>query len=300
MDAAVRKTGLECWDARVTPRSVQDRVDQMRAHPRFSDSIRMAARASLAGFDDSLNVDRSVNDVGRYYLGILALYLDATGGLTHRRLRALCARIGTFSSGRATAILWQLRRIGYVTPATDHVNGSMRVYLPTAEMTRSFRNHMRSGFQALVVVEPHIAPLLSRFDDPEIFRLFLEQLGDGAIDAATNEDAQTKPVAKLWARANGLLFLQSLFMAADDGGALPSLKPFAISVAAEARRFRCSRTHIRSLLRDIERAGFIARDAADGALCFTPLGHDTIQRFYAIGHFGMSAIVHRTLAAYGQ
>ncbi len=300
MDVAVRQTGLEYWDARVTPRSVQDRVDKMRAHPRFSESCRIAARSSLMRHDSPSSVDRSVNDVGRYFLAVLALYLDATGGLTHRRLRALCAGIGTFSSGRATAILWQLRRIGYVKPATDHVNGSMRIYLPTAEMTQAFRNHIRGGYEAMLCIEPNIAPLLAMFDDPDVFRLFMANLGDAALDMGKNEDLQSKPIAKLWARTNGIDLLHSLMLAAGDGGEVPCLEPFTLSVAAEARRVGCSRTHIRSLLHDIEHAGIMSRDAADGTACFTPPGRDMIQRFLAIGCFGMAAVAHRTLAACGR
>ncbi len=105
MDAAVRKTGLECWDARVSPRSVENRVNQMQAHPRFSEAIRAAARYALANYASPSSLDRSVTDVGHYFLAVLALYLDAAGGLTRRRLRALCADIGAFSSGRVGMVL---------------------------------------------------------------------------------------------------------------------------------------------------------------------------------------------------
>jgi hypothetical protein len=298
VDMVLRKTGLERWDGTAVPRPAQDRIDEMRGLPRFSEMIRVNARDFQAHFDNGLSIDRSVNDVGHYYMGILALYLDATGGLTHRRLRALCDRIGgAFSSGRATALLWQLRRIGYVTPATDYINGLKRLYVPTSEMRRAFRDHMRLTFRAALLVEPDVAPFLAMIDDPDVFRTYAAVLGEGALEAAANSDVPLKPVTDLWARSNGLLVLYSLVLASDDGGTIPSLAPFPISVAALARRYGCSRSHILRLLREIERAGLMIRDTAGGTTRFTPFGRDLIHRFQAVGAAGMLAMAHRTLVA---
>nr|QQZ50136.1 hypothetical protein JKL49_26830 [Phenylobacterium glaciei] len=138
--------------------------------------MRSSVRGAVAYYDAAPALHRDVKDVSRFLLGVLALYLDATGGLTHRRLRELSGKSGILSAGTATAVLLRLQLIGYVT-RTDAANGHSRPYKPTPAMEAAFRGRMRIEFEALTHLTDETAEMLARFDEPAVFSMLMAMMG---------------------------------------------------------------------------------------------------------------------------
>lgn len=290
--------GLAHWDAATRhPRIPDDALQEMRAQPRFSEAARFAAAASLDLLDHDPLMSRALKDVGRVVLGMIALYLDAMGGMTLSKLQAFLVEMRLTSPGRAAAILIQLRLIGYVAPAAIQPDRRARVYEPTPRMRTAFQAHFRKDLEALCFMEPEAAPALARFGDPQIFNPFIARFGQGLIDAAKVHD-RSRPGLDLFSQRNaGLTILTDLSLAGEAGDTFPPEGPIHFSVSGLSRRFGVSRPHVLKLLRDAERAGFLTRDAEEGRGLLEPQLREQIANYYATTFIGIAACAHSALHA---
>ena len=263
-----------------------NRLDAFLTRPGLDEAMRASASGALAYYDAAPALHRDIKDINRFLLGVLALYLDASGGLTHRRLRELSGKSGILSAGSATAVLLRLQLIGYVT-RTDAANGHSRPYKPTPAMQAAFRGRMRVEFQALTHVTDEIDEMLARFDEPEVFAMLMTMMGEQSMQAAGSPNPDIAAFNALSVRSAGLLILFDLMTKADTGGAFPPVGEVELSVAAIARHYQVSRSHVLSVLRDIEAAGWIEKGPRDGAWILLPaLGAD-IRIFYGITYLGL-------------
>ncbi|MFZ3005093.1 MAG: hypothetical protein WA047_02875 [Phenylobacterium sp.] len=262
------------------------KLEAFLARPGMDDAIRRSVLGAVAYYDAAPTLHRDVKDVSRFLLGVLALYLDASGGLTHRRLRELSGKSGILSAGTATAVLLRLQMIGYVTRA-DAANGHSRPYKPTPAMEAAFRGRMRIEFEALAHVTDEVDQMLARFDEPEVFAMLMTMMGDQSMQAAGSPNPDIEAFNKLAVRSAGLLILFDLMHQADTGGAFPPVGEVQVSVAAIARHYDVSRSHVLSVLRDIERAGWIDKRPGDGVWVLTPALRDDIRTFYGITYLGL-------------
>lgn len=263
-----------------------NRLEAFLARPGLDDAMRSSVQGAVAYYDAAPTMHRNVKDVGRFMLGVLALYLDATGGLTHRRLRELSGKSGILSAGTATAVLLRLQLIGYVT-RTDAANGHSRPYVPTPAMEAAFKGRMRIEFEALTHLTGETAEMLARFDEPEVFAMLMAMMGDQSMMAAGSPNPDIEAFNQLAMRSAGLLILFEVMCQADTGGAFPPIAEVELSVAAIARRYEVSRSHVLSVLRDIERAGWIRKGARDGAWILTSALQADIRTFYGITYLGL-------------
>jgi len=285
---------LARWDIAPGADVSEEMIVEIRAHPRFSDAMRHIVTAALDLLDRNPVHHRIFDDSGRFVLGLLALYLDATGGLTHRRLRSLSSAAGSLSSGRATAILMHLRLIGYVQPASAQQSGPVRRYVPTKTMLAAFKNRLRVEFEAVARIEPQVQRLLDRFDEPEVFRVFCATTGDIVLGAAPRQRAELAIIHKISARRSGMLLLYCLHQVVDKGGAFPTSGTLKPNIAFLATRLHTTRAHILSILRDLQAAGGYIRNA-NGLDTLTPLLSETFARHYAIILIGSLLCTHRVL-----
>jgi hypothetical protein len=290
--------GLAHWDAATRgPRIPDAALAEMRVQPRFQEAARHAATASLRLFDSDPIMTRALKDVGRVVLGMIALYLDARGGMTLSKIQAFLVEMRLTSPGRAAAMLIQLRLIGYVAPAAVQPNRRVRIYTPTPRMRAAFHAHFRKDLEALSLMEPEAAVVLARFDEPGVFNPFLVRFGEGLIDAAKVHD-QRKPGLDLFSQRNaGLTILTDLTLAGSAGDAFPPQGPIRFSVAGLARRFGVSRPHVLKLLRDAQKVGFLRRDAEEGVGVLEPLLREQIANYYATTFIGMAACALSALDA---
>ncbi|MEJ0028590.1 MAG: hypothetical protein WDN01_21410 [Rhizomicrobium sp.] len=295
-DSVLVPSGLARWEIQAGDDVSEDMIAELRAGPRFSEAMRFVAGEALSLLDRNPTQHRLFDDSGRFVLGVLALYLDATGGLTHRRLRDLSSAAGSLSSGRATAILMHLRVIGYVEPADVQQSGPVRRYVPTRTMLAAFKARLRIEFDAASKIEPEVGRLLARFDEPEVFRLVCATTGDILMGAAPRTRAELAIIQKTAARRSGMLLLYCLHQAADKGGAFPAPGTLQPNLALLATRLHTSRGHILSLMRELQQAGGYIHNT-NGIDSITPLLSEAFAKHYAIILIGVLICTHRVLNA---
>ncbi|MEI9888840.1 MAG: hypothetical protein WDN08_20530 [Rhizomicrobium sp.] len=227
-------------------------IAEVRDHPRFGDALRHVFINVLEhGARDKAHA-RVFHDVERFVLGVFALYLDVTGGITHRRLRELGSEGGMMSSGRATAILMYMRTIGYVVPSAKGAKGQVRRYEATRTLYETYRTRMRFEFEAAAMVDPTVASVASRLDDPDTFRAVCTHLAETLRYATRGGRPEFALVDRIASRRAGMSLLYSLFLSLDDGGAFPRGGELTVNVKAAAHRFGVSRAQILGILKDLE------------------------------------------------
>jgi hypothetical protein len=136
---------------------------------------------------------------------------------------------------------------------------------------------------------PAVAAALDRLGDRAFERRmgleFLQRFRKGArmIDPASM-------VGHFSDRDAGVLILFALMLQADEEDVLPSDAALPLSIAALARRFKVSRTHVLRLIRDAEAAGLISRIGERGEqILFAPQLREDLRRFFA-GTFQLAAL----------
>jgi len=105
--------------------------------------------------------------------------------------------------------------------------------------------------------------------------------------AAGAPNPDIAPFNALTLRSAGVLILYDILVRADQGGPFPPVGRVELSVAAIARHYEVSRSHVLSVLRDIEAAGWIVKDGADGAWTLTPALGEVMRTFYGITYLGL-------------
>lgn len=271
--------------------AIEALLPSVRVDPRMDAAMRSSVTGALDYFHENPVLHRNVRDVGRLILCFVALYLDATGGLTHRRLRAMSGQTGVISAGTATAVLFRMRAIGYVTREEDAGPGVQRRYAPTPEMVETFRRRLKIELGSAAIVMPGLRDILARLDEAEVFRALVAELGREVVHAARNPRSDLDPINRLSVRTAGVLILWDIVKSAERADA-----PFAaeaeveISVAALARRYQVSRSHVLSILRDLSEAGFLERLSRDGLWRIRPALREALLTFFAIVYLGVARV----------
>lgn len=289
-------TGLEKWDIAFGERVPEDFLQrEVLGAPGFAAAHRAAIEGALEYSQGHAAFQSTVSDIGQFFLCSLALYLDASGGLSHRRLRDLIGGTGLISEGRASAVLWRLRLGKFVEP-DDVGEGKLKRFVPTRAMEEAFRERVRVDIAALVSLDPAAAALLARLDEPEVFKPFIRQMGDDMIASAGKPDPRLEAFYKVAARTMGVLIIYELVRTTPDDGSYPPRGLSAASVAGLARRFKVSRSHVLSLLRQMETLGFLAFDPKTGRPVLREALSEALRVFQALVFTGQLRAAHRALA----
>jgi hypothetical protein len=286
---------LERWERDVTIGLSSSLIDDVRAHPRFSEALHASVTKALDHVATDPVLHSTFRDIGQVVLASLALYLDATGGLTHRRLRDLSEGSGALSSGRATAMLWHLQLIGYVTAQTEHTRGKTRAYIPTERMKAAYRARLMIDLESIALLAPEAGAVTENFDD-DMFRVYMAEMGAYMRTLGPRTHPDLKDFDALANRNAGVLLIYVLAQAVHRDGSFPQPGHTQISASAIGRRLRVSRMHVLRLLREAEQAGFIVREGNEG-ITVTPLLCDRLSLFAALLFTLNGAIVNRTLNA---
>ena len=274
--------GLSRWDSEMGYEISTKAIAEVCGDPHFSDACRASITRALAYIKVDPVQHSNFRDIGRMVLGTLALYLHASGGLTHRRLGALSSGGGILSAGRATAILLRLRAIGYVKATAKRINGSARLYVPTAKMIAAFRTRVGIELAGIALMEPRMNDFIALFESDDVLFRFYRLTGERLLDAQQRRHPALADFESIIARDAGMLTFFALFEAADTGGDFPPAGPLKISLADLARRFSVSRTHMLRLLRDAEKFGYVTRDAAGNYNGITTRLRDDFRLYYGI------------------
>lgn len=295
-------TGLEKWEAAVGERVSEDFLQTVvLADPRFPAAHRQSVDSALAYSQGHAAFQATVSDMGQYFLCSLAIYMDVSGGLTHRRIRALMGDTGILSAGRASALLWRLRMGKFIEPLdSDAGKGLTKRFAPTQTLADAFHERLWLDFRALETLEPAVAPLLARFREPEVFSLIIRLMGDDMISSATRMDPRLTALHDIGARSAGILIMYDLAASVPGDGAFPACGQVTSSVAGLSRKFGVSRSHVLSLLRQMEATGFITFDTASGRPAIQPPLRDALRRFQGLIATGQLRVAHRVLVMLRQ
>ncbi|MEO8115480.1 MAG: hypothetical protein ABI655_13925 [Phenylobacterium sp.] len=253
----------------------------VRAHPGFHEAMRYSLQGSLRFSDGEPMLCSLMVDNGGFLMAGTALYLDADGGLTHRRLQEVAGIPGILSAGRISALLLRMQMIDFVQAPSQHMPGTPKIYRPTARLTAAFRKRARLELEAVQLMSPEMDELLARFDEPDGLRRLMRLAGH-MIHVTSHPRPELASILAIGSRRAGILLLYALLDAtADAAGHFPATGPVRVSISALAKRFRLSRTHIRRVLREAEATGLFTSGAAEGEGEVQPALLEAIEIMYA-------------------
>ncbi len=92
--------GLEYWSTATDGDPYRAAVARLLGEPNYDAVLRRVTGGALALYDAEPKINATFSDMGTFGLGLLALYLDASGGIMHRRLAGLSRTSTILSSAR--------------------------------------------------------------------------------------------------------------------------------------------------------------------------------------------------------
>ena len=248
------------------------------SHPRWAEAIRTFAINLLDAASRDSALDGIFKDAGRYVAAMWAIQLHLTGGLTVPKLKTICTASGLLSPGRARALLSYLRYLDYVAALPAQRPGETARYVPTPTLLAAWRSHLSSALKAVCIIEPAANLIVHRLNDPVILASFSRIHGEELLASARSPDQPQNFYKVFMHRHAGTQILWTL-LAVEDAEFPPST-PIPLSIAGTARRFNVSRIHVRRLLDEAEREGFLRR-MDDGAVVISETTRPIIRFLYA-------------------
>jgi hypothetical protein len=261
---------------------------RIRAHPRFGEAITACLRGGLALCENDPGVHRLSRDVSRYLMAVLTLYLHVSGGVSLKRLQALCIETGLCGRDRATALFLQLRLMRYVTAMPRNGDGRVRWYQPTEGLAAALSACMRNDLAAAAIVEPDCVPVLERFDEVLVFAPVVQTFGEGLLAFARAHEPKYPSLDIFSRKAGGMMIAGYLLLGGADGDAMPPRGPVKVSVRDLAQRCRVSRTQVLRLLREAEKVGYLSRNSGDGEVVISESLREELEVYFAILFLSMS------------
>lgn len=281
-------SGLAYWCERIKGggKIAPDVFADIMGRPGFSEACRASHRFSTERVGRNPVLARVTIDTSRLIYGYLVLYLDAQGEITLKAIQDLCRDIGLASHGRAQAILFHLRAIGYLQRDPDSTDRRSRRYLPSPEMTAALRECLVDELRAFSIVEPEAGRMAERFSEPVFFRAFLLRFGKGTVDALKFRNR--RPIGHFTDSNGGLVMLWDVILSAKDGDVYPPRGPLKMSVRDLARKYGVSRTHILRLFRGAESKGLLTRNSDDQTVTLSDMFIRDIAEFLSIVFLGLA------------
>lgn len=252
---------------------------RLMAHPQFAAAARALAAATLEGGDRDPALATVFKDAGRYVAAMWALYLHASGGMTLPQLKQVCASSGFVSPGRARLLLQVLEHIGFIQSVAAPPGQRAKAYLPTPAFIVAWSAHLAAAIRAAAVIEPAIAILADRLDEPATLHLFLRiqaarlhQLAAGIVEAP--------PFQRIFMHRYAGTQIISLLVASGTGNEFLSSGAMAITLNKVAARFGVSHLHVRRMLGDAMRDGLLDH-ASNGTVTLSEEMRKTLAFFFA-------------------
>lgn len=270
-------------------------ISALRAEPGFDEAARLCAVNVVGLYRDSGLLNLVINDQGRVVIGWFAIYLHLSGGegLTLSRIVDLCKRHRVCSPGRAAAIVGLMRAAGYLAPVASDDRRERRL-APTERLMNGQWERWRCVLSALAHIRPEAGLALAAMGEPAFDRALVSDLFDHYRAGFRLIGGNVAELSGIGQRKAGIVILFSLFAArrSDAGGETVA----DLSVSELARRFRVSRTHVISVLRDAQDQGLLRRGEGDGEplVVLAPL-IDGVSKFMASSFLLMDHCSRRAL-----
>lgn len=263
-------------------------------HPGFDDAARAFATNLLEASERDPALDGIFKDAGRYVVALWAMYAHVSGGLTLPRLKEICAASGLLSPGRARALLIYLRYLGFIELWPERANGKPARYIPTGSFIAAWKSHLRVVLEAVRVIEPAMALVLARLDNPGMFETFTRFQGEQLLYDAQTDEIMKSPYVRVFVSRHAGTQLIWLLGSSGTIAVFPPKGAIPFSAAAAAKRFRVSRIHIKRMLDEAEHEGLLTRKS-DGAITFAESARTTIRTFYGLQLLALLDQAARTL-----
>lgn len=260
---------------------------RMAAHPHLDEALRLQSQSTLTAADADPTLLGIFKDGGRYVCAMWAIYLHACGELSLQSLKALCAKSGLLSPGRARAVLLYMRYLGYIEPS--RARKSPAIYVPTRRFYTAWTTHMRLVLEATCAIEPAARAVVERIDDPAILASIVRTQGESLFNGSQHHDVDT-PLFKVFInRHAGTLALSKLILS-GDGGDYPPARVTLPAATELARRFQVSRIQIRRLFTDAAQQNLVLPNA-DGSYRLDDGFRDMVRTLHSmqLRHLMLSA-----------
>jgi hypothetical protein len=287
--------GAESATAIVPTSDIADLI----AAPGFADATRVIASQLIADYLADRIVNRVFNDRGRYLGGLIALYLhrvrldgEDDAGITAGRLKALCARTGVASPGRAVAILSIMRFGGYLRPAETSQDRRKVILVPTDRFFALQERRWRFLFGAMAKVMPEAGRALELYTQPPFQSAFLRH-GFDAYLAGFRLIYYAPELVPYFEYVSGFNILFQLLVKA--GG---SAGPVPLTISDLASQFWVSRAHVRKVLNLATADGYIARTVGSREpIIVQPALAEVTGRFFAAAFLFSRYCIRHAIAA---
>jgi len=250
---------------------------EVHKHPGFVEGARRWAANMLVLSDQDRAVDGIFKDAGRFVAAMCAVSMREEG-VTLVKLKALCARFGLLSAGRARAVLLFLRYLGYVDIWGQKSATGTTIYKVNPTFVAAWRLQLEAIFTALDLIDPRVGRLLDYLDHDAIFDAIcasqIDELADD-VEALSRFPEITQIFVNRAAGSQVLWYMLSFHR--DD--VFPSRRPVPLNPSILAARFHVSTVHIRRILNAAVAANLL-RWVDEGHLIFTPKALANLYDFY--------------------
>ncbi|MCA3255708.1 MAG: hypothetical protein INF91_08845 [Alphaproteobacteria bacterium] len=260
------------------PVPLPSEIVRLRNHDAFPQAMHALAASMLHYSDTDRGLAAMFKDAGRYVAALCAAALRDEG-VTLPRLKALCARFGLLSPGRAHALLIYLRWLGYVHFWSDRRGRGAARYTLTEEFAAAWRRHLGGALAAAARLDPAAAAMFARLDDDAAFDLFNRLHLDQLVDATAMIPHVEATMTVFINRDGGSQVLWALLTMSDERDCPPAgiLRPGVERLAA---RFGVSATHLKWMLRDARSHGLV-EEAGRGEIRLSAAGREQLRLLYA-------------------
>lgn len=273
-------------------------AEEILAHPLFSAARDEFVGAILAIYEHNPHLSRLLVEAGRGVLFIVVLALharykqDARATWPTMRLvtRAMMTQ-GVASARRVSGLVSRLIETGYVELRSAPGDRRVRIVTPTAKMSAQDQEWLAAHYLPLQMLfpTPGYARIMRR--DPE-FHLAHRLITADFLTLGAQIMADHPIVMQFMSREAGIMILVKLIQL---HGAESLATPGGISYSDLGARFGVSRTQVRNVLEEAERAGLVRLTKDRGPLIVTRELVAAFDRFLAAGMSGHDLIYNVAL-----
>ena len=251
-------------------------VARVSTHPGFAAASRALAAGMLRLSAADRVVDGVFKDAGRYLVAMIAFSLHDKGGLTLPALKAVCARSGMLSPGRARAMLRFLEHCRYLERRPGGARGG-DIYSPTPAFLAAWDRHFIVSLEAASLIAPDIAPLL---DPPGLTprQTYGRIHADGMMDARQGDQVV---IAFLRVFLHPFAGNHVVWTLIGAGTGFPPERAGPVSIAGLARTGGTSRAQVARIFRKAADEG-LTDLGADGFVTFHGAARKELGFFYAV------------------
>jgi DNA-binding MarR family transcriptional regulator len=277
--------------------------DEILAHPRFAPARIAFVDAVLALYEDDPFLTRLLLEAGRYvtFGNIMCMHArydetDRSTWPTTGRLKETMRQFGVSSPRRVEALVARLVHSGFLEMVPAKQDRRVHILTPTERMFDQDLDWLAAHYLPLHVLFPDAgyASMVRRDRSFQMAQrlVCMDFLGHGADILESNPG-----IMLFLARDAGVMILIKLIQMTHDA---KDSSETGLSYRDIGARFGVSRTHVRDVLLEAERAGFVQLSSRGGQLVqLTPAVMQVFDRFTAdsmSGHDLMFQIALKTMA----